>query len=796
MIERLSLTGKMLLLTAVVSAIVWMVSDTIQSRTLGEIFHGMLSERLGKQAREQRQRFDHYVKTHHQAIRLFSDNNNLHRYLEDPAWKSDLTRIVFYSHTPPWLPRISIVRRFIQLRYILLLDAEGRTREIFHGPESLPTGALLAPSKLLLNLSQNQSFMTTLEDLPFLVTSAPIKDNDGNTQAIIMLASPIDDEFLVSSQGMKHSINPVALLNENERSVMVSSHPDLIPPGTTLDVLEDAYLVTGEGFFDYGASDLIIKFVSFISTKEVRQLTEAVLNKERQQRFFGSLAFFIAFGIIMVIITRRIQNLSQRVVDFSEDMKLRVPGDITGDQLLMLEERFNRLAEEIKSETAELEHQAMHDHLTELPNRKMLIDCMQREILRGLRSHMPFIVMVMDLNRFKEVNDTLGHHIGDLVLQQAGERLQNLVRKSDLVARLGGDEFAILLTDTTTAGISTIADKIVEVFEQPFIVKDHSLNAGISIGVVEYPRHGTEVNVLLQRADIAMYLSKRDKSGYQIYDPDKDEYSRDRLSLMSELRKAIEEETLELNYQPIIDVKSNSIVCTEALLRWRHETKGMIPPDQFISLAEQTGLIKPLTKWVIDKALHQMSVWRSQGINICISINLSVLNLHDTRLPEELAKLLSSLNMPPSSLKFEITETDIMVDPTRARQVLEKLDEMGVKLSIDDFGTGYSSLVFLKQLPIDEIKIDKSFVMGILEDENDATIVRTTIDLAHNLGLNVVAEGVNSAEILSILKGYQCDQAQGFHISMPVASGEIARWAEHPFSIDQSRPRLSSVKPS
>jgi len=794
MIEKLSLTVKMLLLTAVVSAGVWIFSDTIQSRTLGEIFHGMLSERLGKQAREQRLRFDNYVKTHHQAIRLFANTNNLHHYLENSSWKSDLTRIVFYSHTPPWLPRISIVRKFIQLRYILLLDADGNTQEVFHGSESLPTSDLLAPSKLLLNLSQNQAFMTTLGGFPFLVTSAPIKDSSGKTQAIIMLASPLDDEFLVSSQGMTQNINPVALLNESERSVLVSSHSDLIPAGTELNALEDEYLVTGEGFFDYGASDLIIKFVSFISTEEVRRLTEAVLNKERQQRFFGGIALFIAFGIIMYMITRRIQNLTQRVVDFSEDMKLQIPGVTTGDQLLILEERFKSLADEIKSETAELEHQAMHDHLTELPNRKMLIDCMQREILRGLRSNTTFTVMVMDLHRFKEVNDTLGHHIGDLVLQQAGERLLGLVRKSDLVARLGGDEFAVLLPDTSNDKISTIASKIVETFEEPFIVKDHSLNAGISIGVVEYPRHGAEVNVLLQRADIAMYLSKRDKSGYQIYDPEKDEYSRDRLALMSELRQAIEEETLELNYQPIIDIDTNLIVCSEALLRWQHESKGMIPPDHFIRLAEQTGLIKPLTTWVIDHALHQLAEWKAQGINICISINLSVLNLHDTQLPEQLAELLSKLNMPPSSIKFEITETDIMVDPIRARKVLEKLDEMGVMLSIDDFGTGYSSLVFLKQLPIDEIKIDKSFVMGILEDENDATIVRTTIDLAHNLGLNVVAEGVNKPEILAMLKSYGCDHAQGYHISMPVIPGNIASWEDHPLAIDEERPRLAGKR--
>jgi EAL domain-containing protein (putative c-di-GMP-specific phosphodiesterase class I) len=308
------------------------------------------------------------------------------------------------------------------------------------------------------------------------------------------------------------------------------------------------------------------------------------------------------------------------------------------------------------------------------------------------------------------------------------------------------------------------------------MVEGHTLSVGISIGLVECPSQGNDVNILVQRADVAMYLAKRNKIGYAIYDPNKDTHSIGRLALMSEFRDAIENQLLDLYYQPKIDVASGDVKGAEALLRWNHPQRGFIGPSEFIPLAEQTGLIKPLTAWVLQQAVRQCIEWRQHIPDFNMSVNLSVHNLHDTQLLDQISELITRHQLPPSCLTLEITEGDIMADPIRARELLKQFNAMGIILSIDDFGTGYSSLGYLKQLPVEEIKIDRSFVMEMLEDENDAVIVRATIDLAHNLGMWIVAEGVKDRKTWELLKSLGCDVAQGYYISRAIHPQQFTDW--------------------
>lgn len=773
MVQSLSLTRKMLLLTALAGAVIWWVSDTLESGVMRELFHADLKVRFATQAREERINFDRYIKAHHQAVQLFAATQALIRHVSAPHFNRGATDLVQYRTIPPWLPRLSVIRRFIEPRYSLLLNSRGEPKEIYTASGSDAPPGLYELRPLVLQLSHNQSFLTMISKQPFLLAAESIKNDAGKTIATLLLASPLDDEFLIAAQGPSGHSTLTALLAGKATTILTSSNLQLLPAGTQLSSLEKDYLVTGRGFFDYGASDLVINFASFISTIEVDHMTEAVMTRDREMRAISAGAFIAAFGLILFWITQRIEGLTHRVVEFSEHMDLPQTQVQNGDQIQILEERFKRLAEEIKLETAALEHQALHDPLTELPNRKLLYNDVQQEIHRSARNNQNFVLMMTDLDRFKEVNDTLGHHVGDTVLQQASERLSRLLRKSDTVARLGGDEFGVLLPETTMEDAQQIADKISKSFASPFVIEGHNLNVGISIGIVEFPTHGRNVTRLVQHADVAMYNAKRRGGGYALYDPQKDVHSRDRLALMSDLRRTIEENELALVYQPAIDLGTGKIHGVEALLRWQHPVHGNIAPDRFIPLAEQTGLIKTLTNWVLETAVQHCRQWYKQGQPLVVAVNLSSHSLQDRGLPTQIGELLEKYSLPASYLRLELTESSIMADPIRAREVLKALSNMGIGLSIDDFGTGYSSLAYLKQLPVDEIKVDASFVLNMLKDESDATIVRATIDLAHNLGLSVVAEGVESRDVYECLAKWDCNSVQGNYVAKPLTSEQI-----------------------
>jgi len=428
-----------------------------------------------------------------------------------------------------------------------------------------------------------------------------------------------------------------------------------------------------------------------------------------------------------------------------------------------------------RAETA-LEHQALHDSLTDLPNRVLLHDRLQQAIRAAERNNASVALLIMDLDRFKEVNDTFGHHIGDLLLEQLGERLGSVLRTSDTIARLGGDEFAVLLPTATVDDARQIADRLLQMLVEPFALGGLQLEIDASIGIALAPDHGTDADTLLRRADVAMYVAKRGNAGHSLYTADQDQHSPMRLAMVSELRRAIDHNELSLYFQPKVSLQSGSVTCVEALVRWQHPQHGLLGPDLFIPIAEQTGLIRPLSRWVVDAALRQVNRWRQEGLDLEVAVNLSMRNLHDPEIADMIRTLLTRWGVPPASLTIEITESSLMADAARALDVLERLRAMGVGVSIDDFGTGYSSLAYLKRLPVHELKIDKSFVAHMASDDNDAAIVRSTVSLAHDLGLRIVAEGVEDQATWDRLTALGCDVVQGYFISRPLPALVLGEW--------------------
>ncbi|MEA2444582.1 MAG: hypothetical protein QOJ12_1874 [Thermoleophilales bacterium] len=430
---------------------------------------------------------------------------------------------------------------------------------------------------------------------------------------------------------------------------------------------------------------------------------------------------------------------------------------------------------ELRCQSESNAYQARHDGLTGLPNRSAFYEAVDRVVAREGAPRAA--VMVIDLDRFKEVNDTLGHHTGDLLLRDAAGRLTEALRDSDVLARLGGDEFAVLLPDLAEVETATaVAERIRAALEQPFELQDITVHVGASVGIALAPDHGDSADELLQRADVAMYLAKDSSASYQIYDAATDPYSASRLGMVAELRRALDEGQLELHFQPKASLANGAVDGVEALVRWNHPVRGQIPPNDFIPLAEHTGLINKLTVYVLDAALRQCAEWADMGIEIAVAVNLSARNVADPELPNTVQRLLEQHSVDPTRLVLELTESTLMADPKRAKEVLARLHRMGVGLAIDDFGTGYSSLTYLSELPVTELKIDRSFVMSMSTSDGDAFIVRATIDLGRNLGLRVVAEGVESESIWNRLGELGCDVAQGYYLRRPAPAAELTPW--------------------
>lgn len=504
---------------------------------------------------------------------------------------------------------------------------------------------------------------------------------------------------------------------------------------------------------------------------------------------FFQLAFQLAVEIIIALVAalllsaylsknitkplRALASVAKRIQQ--GDYQSPIP-DFSTDEVRNLSQAFKGMQEGIQIREKEINQLAYYDTLTDLPNRNSFIRQLQNKVEHQPNQH--FSVLMLDLDRFKDINDTIGHHFGDLLLKQIACRIESLKLADAFYARVGGDEFALLLNDVEGQEVKSLAQQYTQLFELPFNIEGVHLDVDASFGLATYPDHADSAYGIMQCADIALYKSKGTHHKVIEYDREFDTLSVQRLNLMSELRKAIEENQLKLFYQPKLCLTTNKVISVECLVRWFHPEHGFISPDDFIPLAEQTGAIRDLTYWAINTALQQHVAWRNIGIELRFAVNISAIDLIDLSLPAYVAEFLDRYKVDSTHLALEVTESALMDDPDAAIKALRMLQRMGISLSIDDFGTGYSSMAYLKQMPVSELKIDKAFVLELATNEDDAMIVKSTVDLAHNLGLSVVAEGVEDEAALTILRQHHVEYAQGYFIARPMSADDFQQWID------------------
>jgi diguanylate cyclase (GGDEF)-like protein len=488
----------------------------------------------------------------------------------------------------------------------------------------------------------------------------------------------------------------------------------------------------------------------------------------------GSLigSIFIARGITGPL--NRLAKGAARISrgDYSQPIDIA-----SADEIGAVAQAFNRMREGIESHEKEILRLAYEDRLTGLPNRALFNDRLAGAVNLARRNGTPLTVMLMDLDRFKHINDTLGHTIGDNVLREVATRLRLALRESDTIARLGGDEFGVLLPTGHDDQIGEVVHKILRAIEQPIEADGQWLDVGASIGIARFPEHGDKPDTLISRADVAMYLAKAANSEFAFYDATHDGTQQEQLSLLGELRRAMERQELRVYFQPKNDLRTGRTRGVEALVRWMHPMRGIVPPIEFMPFAERTGFVRTVTRFVLETALTRCGQWLAQGMRLQVSINISVRDLQNTDLPDIVASLLASCAVPPELVCLEITESSFMENPQRALHTLGRLRALGIRLSIDDFGTGFSSLAYLRKLRVHEIKIDRTFIAA-MEESDDMVIVRSTIELAHNLGLKVVAEGIEDEKSLARLRAMDCDEAQGFFMSRPLPEDRLLEWLQ------------------
>ncbi|MBI4654220.1 MAG: EAL domain-containing protein [Nitrospirae bacterium] len=903
--RQVPLIIKMLVLTVMVGLIVWAISYQLHANALKEIFQKQLSERLTEQALEDRVSFNRYVKKYYSTVRLIVVQKDFSNYIERQKWSSadgsyreDTVEVKYHRQHPSWLPSRIGLQIFPKIRYAFLLDAQGSVREVYYSSgaaASLPP-SLLRLTPLMLQRSLGRSFLTEIEGSPYLIAAESYLNSHGKSQAILILSSPIDDEFLIDSLGSSHTPgHVVALVTSRENpQILISSNLMEVPVGTAVEELKKNYVVTGEEFFDYGGvSDIYIRFFSFMSNQEIKSMMESVISTQYRQQNISASIFILTAVLMMLWVTRRIQNLTQHVRDFSQSVLgiSESQGREKGDQIYILEGNFQRLTQEvikarealkkesgeklqlekgqmlleqkerqlkllesvteavgvgvmtksnglmtfnptmenfaemcdghsnfeihdmedvertlldkdgkrhvfhisspqifdekiilvrditeIKEKTDALEYLALHDSLTGLPNRLLFDDRLHQAIFSSEREGKSFALLMIDINNFKEINDTLGHYVGDMVLKHAGACLQGVLRGSDTIARFGGDEFIVLMPTSDIEQAEQTVFRLQNALKEPFTVEERSLYIGLSIGIAFYPKHGEDAENLVRKADIAMYVAKDAKIGFSVYSPDHDIYTIPKLALISTLHNAIMNEEMELHYQPQINCKTGRASGVEALLRWKSPQHGLLSPEEFIPLIERRGLMKPLTEWVIKTALCQCAKWHRAGLMLSVSVNLSQWDIHDRGIVDYVSKQLEKWGVLPEYLEIDVTENTIMADPVGAIEVLRQFCSMVVTISIDDFGIGYTSIAYLRKLPVDEIKIDKSFIIDMLKDGYKEAIVRAIINLAHTLELKVLAEGVESEEIMDALKNLGCDMVQGYYICHPLPPEELTHW--------------------
>ncbi len=438
-------------------------------------------------------------------------------------------------------------------------------------------------------------------------------------------------------------------------------------------------------------------------------------------------------------------------------------------------------ADHLEKETT---YAATHDRLTNLPTRALFYDRVERAIIVALDAEKEpprLSILLIEIENFKDIYEALGRNSGDLILKQISTRLQGVTLERDDIAKIDGNVFGVFLSAQSDSGrrAEEFARQILKTMESPFIVEGLPVTIHSDVGIVHFPEHGNDVDTLVQRAGIALRIAQKSTKGYATYSSSFDNQTPLRLTLISELRQAIERDSLELFYQPQVSIKTGEVCGVEALLRWNHPTYGFVPPDEFVPMAERNRMINSLTQWVLKRAFRECANWHKQGMPIKVSVNLSTKDLHNPELPDLISGVAVASGIKPEWVRLEITESSVMSDPDSALRIIQRLHDMDYQFSIDDFGTGYSSLAYLKKLPLTEIKIDKAFVMDMLTSENDAAIVKATINLGHNLGLNVTAEGVENKEIMNRLMEYGCDVAQGYFLSKPVSVQNFNQWVSN-----------------
>ena len=608
----------------------------------------------------------------------------------------------------------------------------------------------------------------------------------------VAMAFPIDRRLVADMQdlsGLQVSIlssgpdgqwsSDVSTLAAGDAATLVRQIPAAVKNGAA--IMADLEMASGE--YTMRAVPLVQDPSHAALVVLQRSVSEAIAPYRALQL---TLLILTGFGILIAVAgsfftARRIATPLKELARVAERFgrgdyqgALLAKGD---DEIGALSNAFDSMRTGIVTREAEISRLAYWDTLTNLPNRARFTVQLSEAINLAQQAHQPLYILMMDLDRFKNVNDVLGHTFGDALLRQVAERLKLQIRENrDQIARLGSDEFAVLLPNMQLNEARAVAARILKSLEVPISLEDQTVDLGAGIGIAGYPENGTDAASLLSRAEIAMYAAKTTGNEAVVYDPILDKGSQQSLSMLSELRRALDRNEFRLYVQPKLSLATGQVVGVESLVRWVHPEKGMIFPDSFIPFAEKTGFIRMLTRWVLDRSAALCQQLQAQGIYVKVSVNLSTRDLLDQNLPAKFAEILARHNVTPDAFCLEITESAIMDDPVRAQSTLEGLHAMGVELSIDDFGTGYSSLAYLKRLPVDELKIDKSFVMNMEADADDAKIVRSTIDLGHNMGLRVVAEGIESEAVWALLAGMGCDHAQGYFMSRPIPAEQLPQW--------------------
>lgn len=641
--------------------------------------------------------------------------------------------------------------------------------------------------------SDGANGVAIVERLPYQIVVVPVKAP--LTIGFVVMAFPLDERLARDMQETTALQTLLLTRDPNGHWLPVASS---LPPAAVGGVMAQ---MQGMGRMPSDAFDLDINGDKFsvrltpigedgghVAVAMLgRSIDEATAEYARLERWLLALtvAGIVVCVVASVLTAKRIAQPLRQLADTAKrleegDYKVNIASS-RSDEIGQLAHAFGSMRDGIAKREQEIRRMAYWDTLTNLPNRAQFLLLLNDALADARKRGGSVYVLMMDLDRFKHVNDVMGHSFGDALLKQvAGRLLQKLAnrRHPAQVARLGGDEFAVLLPGSDLEQAMVVAAEILQALESPLSLDEQMVDIGAGIGIAGFPEHGMDGEELLGKSEIAMYTAKQRNEGAVVYDESIDKGSQQSLSLLTELRQAVENNELRLFVQPKVTLATGHVVGMEALVRWQHPVRGNVFPDQFIPFAEQTGFIRVLTQWVLERSAELCHDLAQRGIHLKVSVNLSTRDLLDQDLPFKVGQIFMRHQVSPGAFCLEITESAIMDDPVRAQQTLERLHGMGCDLSIDDFGTGYSSLAYLKRLPVDELKIDKSFVLNMASDVGDAKIVRSTIDLGHNMGLRVVAEGIESEAAWNILAEMGCDQGQGYFMSRPMPAEQLAAWVE------------------